>query len=125
MSLSLPAANVTPGRLDLTGNDALAPGADYKQDINLDTDETTAFDLTGCTSAWQVYVKRERDDADADAVLSGSATVEDEATGELYIYFNGSDVTPDMIGMYWWVLRGGNETVTQTFLWGKAEIKYL
>lgn len=130
-ALSLPTTNVTPGRLDLIGDDAIAPNADYRQDIDFDLDVdgvvTSVLDITS-VSNWTVLLKTNREDLDADAVATGAAHM-DDVDGEIHIYFLASEITPDMIGMYWWVLRGddggGDSAITQTFCHGKAEVAYL
>lgn len=126
---NVPSPNVTPGRFDLIGDNAIAPNADFFQELDLDLKDVTAVLSLSNINTWEVFLKDSRDDEDADAVVTGDAATIDADAGWVNIQFLGTDLPSSLIGSYWWVLRGtntnANPDVTQIFVWGVAEIKYL
>ena len=135
--------NLSPARIDLNGTKSGYANHDYFQEIDLDVSDGTnptedlnlSIDNTGggtpaTISTFHLYLKRNKDDADADAVSAGDVSLragdtDPGDTGKITIHFPRIDLQPADAGLLYWSLAAtviaGNYVVPLAY--GQFELR--
>ncbi len=103
--------SIAPARLDLRGDDSLYVNTDYVKLVTLEISAGAKWDIDtnytgGAGLTWLILLKKNRSDADADAVSTGSFLAGDSTITSLEttiaFLFPDTDLQPSDVGDLWW-----------------------